>query len=68
MFLLASITFGWSFRPYTFIFTHLHLTHLFFLFFILASFNDKIYQCIRFVVFYVTSRTKEMRNQMESLL
>ena len=54
MFLLASITFGWSF-------------HIFF-FFILASFNDKIYQSIRFVVFYVTSRTKEMRNQMESPL
>ena len=47
----------YTFTPYTFIF-----------FFILASFNDKIYQSIRFVVFYVTSRTKEMRNQMESLL
>ena len=45
----------------------LEFSHFFF-FFILASFNDKIYQSIRFVVFYVTSRTKEMRNQMESLL
>ena len=51
IFILASITFGWNFRPKTFIFP------------MVASLMVKCTKSIIFVVVYVTSRANEKPNE-----